>query len=357
MRVAPSAETDPSAVSIKAEGCDLPAEPIALRYLPEGQRLPPSLVLGRANLEATMRGSHLAPTIDVSFRLPEAPASGTVQLTREATKLAVTSPYADATGTLFIQPPSLEAVRAAVTQQQATALAKLQPTGADAEVNFKGLDVVPLVSDEASMRQVAQQSGQPLRLRLNGGAKVSGKVVQQQQRPQQQQQAPQQQQPAAAASRSSEGAPAEDADWVFDGSLDLEGIRVNQLKLFQKLSASLQVSDSAVHVHGRKQRANETLDLDLAVPLLPPGPAATPSPATAPLPATGDAVEVLPGGRQEEAAAAALAGSAAAEPAAGGGHLELRCGQLLVEGGVDAAGSQLDFKVGPRPCLPETAFL
>lgn len=124
MRVSPAAETDPSAVSIKAEGCvrcplkrfctscqpvavaaagaarslrcpleppcpplsprttrwDLPAEAIALRYLPDGRQLPPSVVLGRADLAATMRGSGLAPTIDVDFKLPEPRAEGSLQV-------------------------------------------------------------------------------------------------------------------------------------------------------------------------------------------------------------------------------------------------------------------------------------
>jgi hypothetical protein len=31
--------------------------------------LPPGVVLGKANLTASMKGSHLAPTIDVAFQV------------------------------------------------------------------------------------------------------------------------------------------------------------------------------------------------------------------------------------------------------------------------------------------------
>lgn len=93
---------------------------MALRYLPEGRTLPPSVVVGHADLAATMRGSQLAPTIDVDFKLPTPRATGCLQLTREATRLTLSSPWADASGVLHLQPPPLEAVKAAVTQAQAS---------------------------------------------------------------------------------------------------------------------------------------------------------------------------------------------------------------------------------------------
>ena len=170
---------------------------------------------------------------------------------RTSARLTLASPSADAAGTLHLQPPSFDAVKAANTQVQATALAQLNLTGLDADVCLRGLDVVPLVSDEVALRQLAVQSGQPLRLKLNGRAKVSGTV--------------QHQQPTGPS-----GA------WQFAGDLGLESVRVNQLKLFQKLGGRLTVSDNSISVHGRGQRANETLDLDLSLPLLPGRPPAAP---------------------------------------------------------------------------------
>lgn len=55
MWVAPRAEMDPSAVSIRAEGRDLAVEAVARRYMPEGVTPPPGMVVGRASLAATMQ--------------------------------------------------------------------------------------------------------------------------------------------------------------------------------------------------------------------------------------------------------------------------------------------------------------
>lgn len=118
MLVAPWAEQDPGAVSIKAEGVELPTEELVRRYLPGEQRkladlpcpmnatvmrsassnasvpllptippqpnllpcpptppaaagakLPPSLVLGKGNLTAAMKGSHMSPSLDIAFQV------------------------------------------------------------------------------------------------------------------------------------------------------------------------------------------------------------------------------------------------------------------------------------------------
>jgi hypothetical protein len=49
---------DPSAVSMRADGLDMAAEALLRRYLPEGVALPPGMVMGRANLKATLQASH-----------------------------------------------------------------------------------------------------------------------------------------------------------------------------------------------------------------------------------------------------------------------------------------------------------
>ena len=249
--VAPSAEMDPRAVSISAEGKGLPMEALAQYYLPAGASLPPGVVLGQARLTASMRGSHMEPTIDVSYQvgavcvqspglglswgptcsrrlwaaepsclqLPDAPASGSVQFSRESILCNIASPYADLISSVLVRPPSFEAIKAAITQEQAAALAKPNIAGGNADVTFKGLDLVPLVSDQAALQQLAQQSGQPVRLRVNGCAKVAGSV----------------EQPADPSSSS----------WVLGGTLGLESIRLNQLKLFRSLAGSMQVMPRA----------------------------------------------------------------------------------------------------------------
>jgi hypothetical protein len=46
----------------------------------EGSSLPASVVLGRANLTAQMKGSHLAPVIDVGFKLEVGSGQGRVKV-------------------------------------------------------------------------------------------------------------------------------------------------------------------------------------------------------------------------------------------------------------------------------------
>ena len=309
----------------------------------------------------------MEPTIDVALQLPEASASAAVELRRSAIRASVASTSGDAAGTLHLSPPSFEAVKAALTQAEATALARPNVTGLDADVSLRGLDVAPLVSDEQALRKMTAQSGQPLRLRLNGRARVSGTVSQE---------------GDAAGSGAAAGSPG----WLFAGDLGLESVRVNQLKLWQKLAGRLSASSTGVSVHGKGLRANETLDLDLVLPLLAAQQAPLQAEAAQPAqqqqqPAQqqqqqqvgpeaaaaeadeADAAEVSAGGQPQAGAEAtaeesaedqATAAAAAPESAApqapvqqrGGGGLQLRCGPLQVAAEVDATGSQLDFKVG-----------
>ena len=320
----------------------------------------------------------MEPTLSVALQLPDASASASAQLRRAAARLSLASPHGDASGTLHLAPPSFDAIKAAVTQAAATALARPDVTGVDADVAARGLDVVPLLSREQALRQLAVQSGTPLRLKVNGRARVSGSVSKQ-------------------ASGGGDGAPA----WRFAGDLGLESVRLNQLKLWQKLAGRLALSPHGVSVHGKGLRASETLDLDLALPLLAqPGQAEAAEPAAAAeqqqLAAEAGAAEAeqhqqeqqraqqqqqeQQGAEDSSAAATVEAAGAAAppEPAAaaaaeqavaaapagsqqqqgaatgqqqqrrrgGGGGLQMRCGPLQVAADIDATGSQLDFKVG-----------
>jgi len=253
--VSPASETDPNALKITAYGSGLPAEFLARRYLPEGSQTPPGILVGAGSVSATMSGAHLAPVIDVGFSLPEGSVSGSLQVTRDAGSISVVSPNLDGSGTVFLRPPSFDAIKAAVTQQEATALAKPDISGGDVDVMMRGLDIVPLVSDEESLRRLAQQSGEPLRLKINGRAKIAGTV------------------------ETAKTTPGEDTSlygsdanssfdpWQFAGSLDLEELKVNQLKLYRALKGSLKLSNSHVAVHAKGVRPDEVLDVDLALPL------------------------------------------------------------------------------------------
>lgn len=60
MWVAPRAEMDPSAVSVRADGEGLAVEAVARRYLPDGVAPPPGMVVGRASLNATMQARRVS---------------------------------------------------------------------------------------------------------------------------------------------------------------------------------------------------------------------------------------------------------------------------------------------------------
>lgn len=306
--VSPQAETDPNALAVTVQAYGLPAEDLARRYLPEGAQLPPGILVGAASANATLKGAHLSPVIDVAFAAPEGGANGTARFTRTSTAVTLRSPYVDAVATVHVDPPSYEAIKAANTQAEATALAAPNVTGCDADVTMKGLDVVPLVSDDASLRQLAQQSGEPLRLKVNGRARVAGAVSS----------------GKASPDASSAGGA---SPWKFAGTMDLEDLRLNQLKLYRGLKGNLELSENNVSVHARGLRADEVLDVDLSLPLLPGDVSA------AALPSSGDA-EGSPEAHTEAAAAAP-----------GGSAVSVRCGQLVAAATVDAQGSQVDFRV------------
>ena len=321
--VSPASETDPSALSITAQGSGLPAEALASRYLPEGAQVPPGVIpSGPASVTATMRGAHLAPVIDVALSMPESSVSGTVRFTRDATSLSIVSPNLEGSGTIFLNPPSYEAIKAAVTQEQATALAKPDISGCDTDMTLRGLDMLPLVSDEASRRRLAQQSGEPVRLRVNGRAKVSGTVT-----------------------RNSSTTPSvhDDTtptnDWQFGGVMDLEDVKLNQLKLYRGLKGTLKLSTSRVAVHARGMRPDEGLDVELSLPLFPESSGGEEEGEQ------GKAEDNAGGTMVEEIDKQQYMQPTSSSSNSMGSSVSVRCGQLSAAATVDADGSQLDMRV------------
>jgi hypothetical protein len=332
MNVAPSAEMEPDALDIVATGTSLPADEIARRYLPQGTQLPPDVIDRPASVTATMRGAHLSPVFDVAFALPDGGASGTAKLTRDSTAFTFASPVLDASGCIMLNPPSYEAIKEALTQQQATALAKPNLNGCSADVMFKGFDVLPLTSNEESMRQLAQQSGEPVRLKLNGRTRISGSVVAPLQKLSSNEMTP----VDATAEKESGGAmeqgertesPIDNASWQFNGTLDLEEFKLNQLKLYRGLKGTLSVSESGVAVHARGLRPDEALDIELTLPLLP---------------ESDDGIVLL---QSPDTNANTRKSSNASNPRRCGSSMSMRCGQLTAAAKLDATGSLVDVRV------------
>lgn len=79
------------------------------------------------------------------------------------------------------------------------------------DVNFKGLDVLPIFSPAEALE--ALKSSQPLRLKLNGRTQFSGSMNKKEDTP--------------------------DNKSTFSGNLSLDRLRVNQLKLSRNLSGRL----------------------------------------------------------------------------------------------------------------------
>jgi hypothetical protein len=102
-------------------------------------------------------------------------------------------------------------------------------------LNLKGLDVLPLLSDDDSVRNLSKNAGEPVRLRVNGRMKLAGDVT-----------------------KDSNGGPK-----ITAGHLNLENIRLNQMMLYRDLKGTIELTENKISAHGKGMRPDETLDLEL----------------------------------------------------------------------------------------------
>ena len=128
-----------------------------------------------------------------------------------------------------------------------TALTTPQIFGIDTDVNLKGCDVMPLVSNTAAVDRVGPVSGQAVRLKLNGRTQISARRDDQQR-------------------TSTAGLQREGGVSGFSGDFHLQGIRLNQLNLAKQLNGSLHFSPNNVQILAKGLRADELLDVDLRLP-------------------------------------------------------------------------------------------
>ena len=241
MNVAPAAEFDPSALDIVVRGSDINQEAVAKRFLPD-VTLPIELDTGLSSGTFLMKGSHMSPIIDTTFCVSNG-ASGSVRFQRDSTSLKISSPHFEAMGSIYLRPPSYEATKKAVTQAQASELAKPKLSGCSMNMNLNGVDIIPLLSDDDSVRNLSKSAGEPVKLRVNGRVKLEGDVTK---------------------------LPDDlsDGPWLFSGSLDLENVRLNQLKLYRDLKGSVELSEERISAHGKGMRPDETLDVEIDLPVI-----------------------------------------------------------------------------------------
>ena len=335
LKVDPSAEMDSSALDIFASGTGLQPKSLAKPYLISDATLPPSLVEGSASMTATMKGAGLAPIVDVSFSLPNTKASGTACFTRTSTSASFASPSLEASGSILVQPATFEDIRAAITQEQASALAKPDIVGCNANIVFKGLDMVPLAYNETDLRKLAQKSGEPLRLKVNGHVKMSGEVKYIKEESQANERMGIEEesnsfQPLQKEQVNPSQASLNRQSWKLVGNVDIDDVRVNQLRLYRALRGNFDLSESMVHFHGKGLRPDESLDIDLSLPLVPQG-----SIKNKEREIKENSGEDGISFGAEKSREARMTGSSAA----------LRCGPLSAYASVDRSGSAVDIRV------------
>lgn len=277
MNVSPAAEFDPSALDIVVRGSDINQEAIAKRFIPD-IILPIELDTGLSSGSFAMKGAHMSPVIDTSFNISNG-THGTVRFQRDCTSMKVQSPQFEAVGSVYLQPPSYQDVKKAFTQVQASKLAQPNFTGGTMTLNLNGLDMLPLLSDNDSVRNLSKSAGEPVRLRVNGRVKLEGDVT-----------------------KEIGSGP------HFSGLLNLENVRINQMKLYRDLKGTVELTDQKVSAHGRGMRPDETLDIELDLSAL-----ADPSKSgTIPF---------------------------------GDSYVNLRCGRIQASGSVMDKGVLMDFRV------------
>ena len=232
MNVSPAAEFDPSALDIIVRGSDINQEAIAKRFIPD-VILPMELDTGLSSGSFAMKGAHMSPIIDTSFNISNG-TYGSVRFQRESTSVKIRSPQFEVLGSVYLQPPSYQDVKKALSQTQASDLAKPNFTGGSMNLSLNGLDVIPLLSDDDSVRNLSKSAGEAVRLRVNGRVKLEGDVT-----------------------KDAGSGP------HFSGLLNLENVRLNQMKLYRDLKGTVELTGQKVSAHGRGMRPDETLDIEL----------------------------------------------------------------------------------------------
>lgn len=285
INVAPAAELDPNALDISIRASDINQEALAKRYIPDTV-LPVEIDSGLSSGILSMKGSHLSPVINANFDVSNG-TCGSIRFQRDSTTMKILSPNFEASGSIYLSPPSYEAMKQAITQSQASELAKPNFTGGSVSLNLNGLDIIPLLSDDDSLRTLTKNAGEPVRLKLNGRVKLEGDVK-----------------------NMTESPLLNSNDRFFAGSIDLENIRFNQMKLYRDLKGTVELTGEKISAHGKGMRPDETLDIEINLQSI---------------------MNQLDKGQVSSNV--------------GESYMNLRCGKLQASGSVMDNGSLMDFRV------------
>ena len=265
--VSPCAEQDPTATDVRLTGTDLPADDVLARYAPAAGQLNGARV-GRLNADISIRGAAIAPGIDVAFETPEAKGalrggSGRLSLNRQRVSLSATADQFDLNARIPVKYPPLSVLRQAWTREAAAAAARPEVVGCEMDARLRALDVMALTTGEEAPPHSAA------RFRVSGRARYSGEVD--------------------LVPRQADAAPGAEPLARMTGDLQLSGIKVNQLKMVDRLRGTFTVDTDGAAVVDARGRADEYLYARSV-------PAGGALPAGAPAPPTGAlAVEALAG--------------------------------------------------------------
>lgn len=243
MWIAPEAEEDERAMSISLMGQDIPVEPILEEYLPDKASLPPSLKLGLANGEGSVKGSLISPTLSAKWHAPLAEASGNVRISRDAIQFRSDAPTLGLNATLLTVYPNAELARFATTQEEATSAAQPLIEGCDIHLNIQGADLMSLVAKQDNVNTSVPP---PFRLKMYGRTRFKGELTKK-------------------PKDTCDGGTLDACHPVlgtYEGELTLSGVKLNQLSIAPQLKGKLELSPSSLLLRARG-RPDESLDIQL----------------------------------------------------------------------------------------------
>ncbi|CAI5527560.1 unnamed protein product, partial [Closterium sp. Naga37s-1] len=335
--VCPQAEADPSAVSVDCWAAGVSLDRLLTFYLPPATAAPPSL-LGLASGEAAFRGSLLSPTVEAAWKAPQARGPlegmrGSVALTRDTAHAATHAHALDLLLSASVSapppcptPPRPPRGAARPWPVLSRELPPLPPRPrverVEAEARLRAFDALALLP--AAPVPVPPPQPSLRHLRLSGRFKLSARVPW-----------GSEVQPGAVDEAGGGGGARQEAEAGLpglEGSVLIQGLKLNQLLLGANLSGGVAVSPHGFNLH-TVGRGDEQLMLQLSANgVLPPVP-------TIPHASSSYMPQV-----QASEAAFPLFDVGAAAPAAGsvggglggvaGGAVRVQRGQMSVEGHV-----------------------
>ncbi|CAI7870869.1 unnamed protein product [Closterium sp. NIES-53] len=335
--VCPQAEADPSAVSVDCWAAGVSLDRLLAFYLPPTTAAPPSL-LGLASGEAAFRGSLLSPTVEAAWKAPQARGPlegmrGSVALTRDTAHAATHAHALDLLLSASVSapppcptPPRPPRGAARPWPVLSRELPPLPPRPrverVEAEARLRAFDALALLP--AAPVPVPPPQPSLRHLRLSGRFKLSARVPWGSEG-----------QPGEVDEAGGSGGARQEAEAGLpglEGSVLIQGLKLNQLLLGANLSGGVAVSPHGFNLH-TVGRGDEQLMLQLSANGVLPAVPTIPHASSSYMPQAQASEAAFP--LFDVGAAAPAAGSAGGGlGGVAGGAVRVQRGQMSVEGHV-----------------------